>query len=156
MKFKPICATLCYLRNRGKTLMLHRNKRPDDIHEGKWNGLGGKMEPGETPEECVIREVREESGLKIAKPDLKGILTFPGFDGENDWIVFLFVARKFSGRLVESREGVLSWIPNKKLVDLPLWEGDKYFLSWLDGKKFFSGKFIYKKGRLKKHRVLFY
>ena len=76
-----INATLCYVKNGNKTLMLHRIKKENDIHEGKWNGLGGKMEAGETPEECVIREVREESGLQIQNPALRGVLTFPNFDG---------------------------------------------------------------------------
>ena len=151
-----ICATLCYVRKNGKTLMLHRVKKDKDIHEGKWNGLGGKMEPGETPEECVVREVREESGLKIRKPSLRGILTFPGFDGENDWLCFLFVARHFTGKIIESDEGALSWVPNGNLVHLPLWEGDKHFLNWLQRKRFFSAKFVYKKGRLKRHHVIFY
>lgn len=151
-----ICATLCYVRSDGKTLMMHRTKKANDIHEGKWNGLGGKMEAGETPEECVIREVEEESGLKIREPELRGILNFPDFDGKNDWIVFLFVARHFSGTLIDSSEGRLEWIPNRKLVELPLWEGDKFFLKWLKEKKFFSAKFVYKKGRLENHSACFY
>ena len=72
-------ATLCYIRQNNKTLMLHRVKKKNDIHQDKWNGLGGKFLPGETPEECVVREVKEESGLHIIKPELKGILTFPEF-----------------------------------------------------------------------------
>ena len=151
-----ICATLCYVKKDGKTLMLHRTKKLEDIHEGKWNGLGGKMEAGETPEECVAREVFEESGLKIKNPALRGILTFPGFDSENDWICFLFVARRFTGKLIESDEGALSWIPDNKLVHLPLWEGDRYFLGWLKKKRFFSAKFVYKKGRLEEHEAIFY
>ncbi len=102
--------TLCYITHNGKTLMLHRIKKVNDIHEGKWNGLGGKLEPGETPEECVIREVREESGLIIHKPCLKGILTFPMFDGVDDWTVFVFVAHQFEGNLLDSSEGKLEWI----------------------------------------------
>ncbi len=152
----PILATLCYVRSRGKTLMLHRIKRPNDIHLGKWNGLGGKFNPGETPEECAIREIKEESGLTVTSPVLKGILTFPGFDGEHDWMVYLFIATKFRGTLQENHEVYLSWIPNHKLLDLPLWEGDRYFMRWMEGKKFFSGKLIYKKGRLKSHNVFFY
>ena len=80
-----INATLCYLRRDRYTLMLYRNKKPDDIHQGKWNGLGGKFEAGETPEECACREVREESGLIPDELVLKGVLTFPCFDGVNDW-----------------------------------------------------------------------
>ena len=153
---KVICATLCYVQKNGRTLMLHRVKKDKDIHQGKWNGLGGKMESGETPEECVVREVFEESGLKAKDPALRGILTFPGFDGENDWLCFLFVARQFTGKLIESEEGRLEWIPTDRLSRLPLCEGDKYFLAWLKKKKFFSGKFVYNKGRLKNHHVVFY
>ena len=70
-------ATLCYIKQSGKTLMLYRNKKPNDIHEGKWNGLGGKFNPGETPEQCAIREIFEESGLQVKNPKLHGVLTFP-------------------------------------------------------------------------------
>lgn len=149
-------ATLCYVKRNGKTLMMHRVKRPTDIHYGKWNGLGGKLLPGETPEECVIREVREESGLRLRTPELKGFLTFPGFDGEDDWYVFVFIARRFTGRLGPCDEGNLSWIPDRKLMSLPLWEGDRLFMKWLAGTKFFSGKLIYKNFRFKSHRVAFH
>lgn len=149
-------ATLCYVKRGGKTLMMHRVTRPTDIHYGKWNGLGGKLLPGETPEECVIREVREESGLRLKRPELRGFLTFPGFDGDDDWYVFVFVARNFTGRLGPCNEGNLSWIPDKKLRTLPLWAGDRIFMKWLTGRKFFSGKFVYKNFRFKSHRVAFY
>jgi len=151
-----INATLCYIRQNRKTLMLYRNKKPDDIHKAKWNGLGGKLEPGETPEECAIREVIEESGLSIIDPQLKGILTFPNFDNENDWIVFVYLIHDAKGDLIESSEGQLAWIDNDKLLDLPLWEGDKIFLPWLDQHKFFSGKFTYVTGHLVDHKVTFY
>ena len=78
-------ATLCYLRRDGKTLMVHRIKKANDMHQGKWNGLGGKLDPGETPEECAVREIYEESGLIAHNPRLKGILTFPAFDDFEDW-----------------------------------------------------------------------
>ena len=86
-------ATLCYIRRADKTLMIHRIKKENDMHAGKWNGLGGKLEPGETPDECAAREIREESGLVIANPMLKGILTFPMFDGDEDWYAFVFLVR---------------------------------------------------------------
>lgn len=86
--------TLCYVRNGDKTLMIHRNSREGDFHLGKYNGLGGKFEAGESPEECVIREIKEESGLDITEPQLKGVITFPLFDGVDDWYVFLFVTEK--------------------------------------------------------------
>ncbi len=88
-------ATLCYLRQAGATLMIHRIKKENDMHAGKWNGLGGKLEAGETPEECAIREIREESGLIVSNPLLKGFLTFPMFDGSDDWYAFVFLVNQF-------------------------------------------------------------
>ena len=151
-------ATLCYVIDNEKkqTLMLHRVKKENDMHKGKWNGLGGKLEKGETPEECVIREVKEESGLIIKNPRMHGFITFPFFDGTNDWYVFLFTANDYSGKLIDSREGNLEWIPNKKVISLDLWGGDKIFLKWLYEEKFFSAKFVYKDGKLISHSVNFY
>jgi 8-oxo-dGTP diphosphatase len=146
-------ATLCYVKKNGSTLMLHRVKKPDDIHEGKWNGLGGKFEPGESPEDCVIREIREEAGLKIKNPLLKGVLTFPDFAKGDDWYVFVFTASEFSGRLINSDEGNLAWIKDRDLLKLNLWEGDKVFLPLLKRRGHFSGKFHYKNGRLAKYSV---
>lgn len=146
-------ATLCYVRKNGRTLMLHRVKKKDDVHEGKWNGLGGKLEPGESPEDCVVREVREEAGLKIKSPVLKGFLTFPGFAKDEDWYVFVFTASEFSGRLLDSPEGNLAWIPDRDLLKLNLWDGDKIFLPLLKERGWFSGKFRYRGGRLVKHSV---
>lgn len=149
-------ATLCYLMDGEKTLMLHRIKKKNDVHEGKWNGLGGKFEAGETPEECAIREVKEESGLLMKNPRLHGFITFPMFDGKKDWYVFLFTAGEFEGELIDSHEGKLEWIDDDKLLDLNLWEGDKIFIPWLFQEKFFSAKFIYRNGNLVSHSVEFY
>ncbi len=146
-------ATLCYIRKNGRTLMLHRVKKRDDVHEGKWNGLGGKFEPGESPEECVIREVREESGLRIRSPRLKGVLTFPLFSKGEDWYVFVFTASSFSGRLTDSDEGDLAWIKDADLLKLNLWPGDRVFLPLLKRRGHFSGKFSYRGGRLAGYRV---
>jgi 8-oxo-dGTP diphosphatase len=136
--------------------MLHRIKKKHDIHEGKWNGLGGKLEKGETPEECVIREVKEESGLTIIEPRLRGFITFPDFDGKNDWYVYVFTAGKFEGDLIESDEGKLEWIPEPELLKLNLWEGDKIFLDWLLEDRFFSAKFNYENGEFVDYKVVFY
>ena len=136
--------------------MLHRVKKKDDVHEGKYNGLGGKLLTGETPEECVVREVEEESGLKIRNPRLRGVMMFPAFKDNEDWLVFLFTVNKFAGTLIESSEGHLEWVEDGKLLDLNLWEGDKFFLQWLKVDKFFSAKFVYKNKRLVDHRVTFY
>ena len=126
-----ILATLCYIKHDGHTLMVYRNKKPNDMHAGKWNGLGGKFEPGESPEECVIREVREESGLEILNPMLHGLLMFPKFKGD-DWYVFVFTASEFSGELIDSPEGKLEWIPDEKLNSLNVWESDQIFFPWLE------------------------
>jgi 8-oxo-dGTP diphosphatase len=151
-----VLSTLCYVQKEDKTLMLHRIKKDKDIHQGKWNGLGGKLEAGESPEDCVIREVREESGLLIEKPKFRGVMTFPAFKGSEDWTVFLFTADQFKGELQECAEGHLEWIANEKIADLNLWEGDKYFLKWLEKDLFFSAKFIYKEKKLIDHSVVFY
>lgn len=152
-----ILATLCYIKRNGKILMLHRVKKENDMHKGKWNGLGGKVEPGETPEECVLREVKEECGLTVTRLWLKGILTFPAFDEIEDWYVVVFVAEA-EGDITtpDSEEGYLKWVEASELSTLPLWEGDRIFLKWLDQREFFSAKFIYDKGRLVNHYVTFY
>jgi 8-oxo-dGTP diphosphatase len=149
-------ATLCYIHKDGHTLMIHRNKKENDMHQGKWNGLGGKLNPGETPEECVIREVYEEAGLTITNPCLKGLLTFPAFAEDEDWYAFVYTAVQFEGELINSPEGELAWIRDDELVDLNLWEGDRIFLPWLEQPSFFSGKFVYQQGKLIRHSVVFY
>jgi len=151
-------ATLCYVIDEEKntTLMLHRVKKENDYHEGKWNGLGGKLEQGESPEDCVIREIKEEAGLTIKSPKMHGFITFPLFDKVDDWYVFIFSAKNFEGKLIDSPEGNLEWIPNDKLTELNLWDGDKIFLEWLFQDRFFSAKFNYKNGKYLNHEVNFY
>jgi 8-oxo-dGTP diphosphatase len=150
-----ILATLCYIKRDGKTLMVFRNKKANDIHVGKWNGLGGKFEVGESPEECVCREVEEESGLVIQNPHLHGLVMFPGFKGV-DWYVFVFTANQFRGELIDSPEGKLEWIDDSNLLALNLWPSDLIFIPWLEQEKFFSAKFIYEGDEFKTHEVLFY
>jgi len=151
-------ATLCYVqdKNTHSTLMLHRVKKENDYHRGKWNGLGGKFESGESPEECAIREVKEESGLNAKSIKMKGFITFPVFDGIEDWHVFLFVIDDYEGELIDSNEGYLEWIPNEELININLWDGDKYFIPWLFEDKFFSAKFDYEDGKYISHTVHFY
>lgn len=151
-------ATLCYVMDKknSSTLMIYRNKKEKDYHEGKWNGLGGKFEPGESPEECAVREIMEESGLLVKSPKMKGFITFPLFDGKDDWYVFLFVVNDFSGELIDSPEGKLEWVPNKKLTEINLWDGDKIFIPWLFEDKFFSAKFNYEDGMFVDYEVCFY
>ncbi len=150
-------ATLCYLRKDGKTLMIHRNKKEGDMHKDKWNGLGGKLEDGETPEECAIREVKEESGLDCKNPKLKGFLTFPGSHEEVTWNVFVFVIEDFSGEMVsDTPEGTLEWVEDEKLFDLNIQEGDRIFFPWLDQEGMFSAKFVYQDKKLMDYSVNFY
>lgn len=149
-------ATLCYVRRDNHTLMIHRVKKENDMHAGKWNGLGGKLEPGETPEECALREIWEEAGLRVKSLALKGIITFPGFANDEDWYTFLFLIDKFEGKLIDSPEGTLKWIPDDEVLKLNLWPGDLIFIPWLDRPEFFSGKFVYQDGQLIEHDVVFY
>lgn len=148
-------ATLVYLKQNGQTLMLHRNKKAGDIHAGKWNGLGGKLEAGESPEACAVREVREESGLTIIAPRWRGLLLFADFKGE-DWYVWVFTADTFSGALTDSTEGSLQWIPDAALASLPLWPSDRIFFPWLQGEKIFSARFQYHDEQMLGHEVHFY
>jgi 8-oxo-dGTP diphosphatase len=138
--------------------MMHRIKKENDMHEGKWNGLGGKFEPGETPEECVVREVFEETGLTIRSPQFKGRIAFWDLvpESKNRMHVYIFLADQFSGELKESEEGFLQWISNEQLLDLNLWAGDRIFLPWLDQDRIFSAKFIYNNGDFLDHQVVFY
>ena len=149
-------ATLCYVRDRGRTLMVHRVRKANDYHHGKHNGLGGKLEPGESPEDCMKRELLEESGLTALAWRLNGMITFPTFDGSNDWYVFVFTIHEFSGELIDSPEGELIWVPDSELLDLNLWEGDRVFLPWLSRREFFSARFDYDGPRLKGHTVDWY
>jgi 8-oxo-dGTP diphosphatase len=149
-------ATLCYVQKDGKTLMLHRIKKENDIHAGKWNGLGGKLIPGESPEECARREILEESGLHVKNLRFAGMITFPDFAGDDDWYTFLFTANPDHGTLIDSPEGVLAWIPDEDLLDLHLWAGDRVFIPWLSQDKFFSAKFVYINNELEHYEVDFY
>lgn len=146
-------ATLAYLKRDGHTLMLHKAR---GYQVGKWNGLGGKFDPGESPEDCLKREVFEESGLTVTAAQLKGFITFPDFDGEEDWYAFVYVVSGFSGDLIASAEGELRWIPDADVPKLGLWEGDRVFLPWLERPETFSAKFVYERGEFKNYTVMFY
>ena len=151
-------ATLCYVldKQNDTVLMIHRVKKENDYHAGKWNGLGGKFEAGESPEECAVREIFEESGLEVTRLCLKGFITFPMFDGVEDWYVFLFLADEFTGKLIDSNEGNLKWIPRAELARIGLWDGDKIFIPWIFEDRFFSAKFNYMDGKFVDHSVSFY
>lgn len=140
---KHINTTLCYIKKDNQYLMLHRTKKENDINEGKWIGVGGKFEENETPEECVLREVQEETGLTLTEYRLRGVITFIS----NEWIteyMYLFDASGFEGELQECDEGDLHWIPQEELLKLNLWEGDKIFLKkLLKDDRFFTLKVRY-------------
>jgi len=141
-------ATLCYIKKDWKTLMLHRTKKENDTHKWKRNWLWWKLESWESPEECVIREIKEESGLNIRNPKLKWFLTAPNFDWKDDWYIFLFIATDFDWELIDSPEWDLKRIEDKKILNLNLREWDKIFLKYLDQNWFFSWKFEYKNKKL--------
>jgi 8-oxo-dGTP diphosphatase len=124
-------ATLIYVQFQGKTLMLHRNKKENDVHTGKWNGLGGKLEAGESPHACMLRELEEESWLRATQWELKWLLTAPAFTPGKDWYIYIFMVSKFEGELIECPEGTLEWIDSDKLLSLNLREGDRQFLPLL-------------------------
>ncbi|MCH2174521.1 MAG: 8-oxo-dGTP diphosphatase [Lentisphaeria bacterium] len=155
---KKICqnATLCYLRNQGDILMMHRVKKEQDYHKGKWNALGGKFEPGEVPSECARREIFEESGIQIDKLEFKGTIMFPNFDTKKDWLVFIYTAETTTRKFKESSEGELKWIPQSELLSLNLWEGDRIFIPWLNDKRYFEAKFSYVNKKLVDYKVDFY
>lgn len=138
-----INTTLCYIEKDKKYLMLHRVKKVNDLNQDKWIGIGGKFEDGETPEECILRETLEETGLKLQKLEYRGILTFVSDKWPTEYI-HLFYSNEFSGDLIECDEGELEWVPIEKVYSLPLWQGDKIFLKLIEEKApFFSLKLQY-------------
>ena len=144
-----ILTTCCYLKKDGKTLMLHRIKKQDDINQGKWIGIGGKLEIGESPLECVCREFYEETGLTIKDIHLKAYITFPGIYHGEDEGMFLYVAYDYEGKLSSScKEGVLSWVDDQDISSLPMWEGDRYFDEWLSSPLFTEAKLTYQGDQL--------
>lgn len=146
-------ATLCYIFNEQRVLLLYRNKKPQDHHEGKYNGLGGKVEPGESFENCLLREVKEESGLVLQNYRWHGSIMFPLFTKDTDWLVYLYSSTAYNGQIEESPEGELEWVELDRLFDLPLWPGDKVFLPWVLDNKMFSADFYYRNGEFTGHQV---
>lgn len=143
-----ILTTLCYIEKEDKYLMLHRVKKENDMNKDKWIGVGGKFEEGESPEDCVLREVEEETGLRLTKYRHRGILTFLSDEWEGEYI-HLFTADKYEGEIKECNEGELVWVPKSELENLHLWEGDKIFLRLLmEKEEFFSLKLRYEGERL--------
>lgn len=142
--------TLCYIKQNDKYLMLHRTKKSDDPNEGKWIGIGGHMEDGESPEECVVREVREETGLILKEFRYRALITFTSDLYETEYM-HLFTADIFEGAITDNcEEGELEWIESDKIMELPMWEGDRMFIPLIkdDDTGFFSMKLIYESDKL--------
>lgn len=142
--------TLCYLEQDGAWLMMHRIKKEQDLNKDKWIGVGGKFEPFESPEECLCREVREETGLTLRRWQYRGIVTFV-LDQLTEYM-HLFTADRWEGEMIPGdacREGVLEWVPKSRVPQLPIWEGDKIFFRLLEQRRpFFSLKLVYRRDRL--------
>lgn len=119
--------TLCYIQKDNKYLMLHRIKKENDVNNGKWIGIGGRIEEGETPEDCILREAKEETGLSLNDLRYRGIVNFRSDMYESEEM-HLFTSKEFDGEITECDEGVLEWIDFDRLYSLPMWEGDKLFL----------------------------
>jgi 8-oxo-dGTP diphosphatase len=154
MPYTPIVATLGYVisADRRQVLMIHRNARADDQHLGKYNGLGGKMEPGEDVATCMRREIMEEAGIECLEMRLRGTINWPGFGkhGE-DWLGFIFVIDYYAGEpLTHNAEGTLEWVPIESLHALPMWEGDRHFLPLVfdADPRPFHGAMPYRDGRM--------
>ena len=142
--------TLCYLENdKNEYLMLHRVKKKNDVNQDKWIGVGGKFEDKESPEECLLREVREETGLTLTDYRFRGIVTFAS-DGWETEYMHLYTATGWTGTMIECDEGNLEWVSKSKVQDLPIWEGDKLFFRLIDdpNSPFFSLKLSYEGDKL--------
>lgn len=139
----PELTTLCYIEHDNSYLMMHRTKKEKDINKDKWIGIGGHFEYGESPDECLLREVDEETGLTLTSYTARGVITF--IYGENVVeYMHLYTADGFTGEIHECDEGELVWVPKEKVMELPIWEGDKIFLRLLNERKdFFSLKLVY-------------
>lgn len=148
--------TLCYIEKENKYLMLHRTKKVNDISHDKWLGVGGKFLENETPDECMLRETLEETGLRLIDYRLRGVITFISdlYEGE---YMYLYTASSYEGEMIECNEGVLEWIDKNKVYDLPLWEGDKLFFKELElDKGFFTMKLRYEGDTLVESAVKYY
>ena len=140
--------TLCYIERDGKYLMMHRVKKEGDINRDKWVGVGGHFEPNESPDECLAREVREETGLQLTEYRLRGIVTFISDRWQTEYM-FLYTATAFHGEMTDCSEGTLEWIPKEEVPALPVWEGDRIFFRLLETREeFFSLKLRYEGEKL--------
>ncbi len=139
---KIINSTLCYIEKDSKLLMLHRTKKKDDVNHDKWIGVGGKLESGESPEDCLYREVLEETGYALTGHSFRGIVTF--VYGDITEYMYLYVSKDFTGNQKDCNEGELVWVKKEDVFNLPIWEGDRIFLKLLEeNAPFFSLKLVY-------------
>ena len=140
--------TLCYIEKGNKYLMLHRISKKKDGNKDKWIGVGGHFEKGESPEECLLREVKEETGLELTSYQFRGIVTFISDEWPDEYMC-LYTADKYTGDIGNCDEGELVWVEKGKIMDLNIWEGDKIFLKLLtENQPFFSLKLEYKGDKL--------
>lgn len=140
--------SLCYIQRGSEYLMLHRTKKENDENKDKWIGIGGKFLPGESPEDCMLREAKEETGLDISAWRYRAIVTFVSDEWGTEYM-HLFTAHHWSGQLIDCDEGELQWIDREKLRNLSMWEGDKIFLKLLEtDEPFFSLKLCYSGDKL--------
>ncbi len=148
--------TLCYIEKDDKYLMLHRVKKINDQNHDKWIGVGGKFEEGETPEECLLREVKEETGLTLTEYRFRGIVSFLSDEFENEYM-HLFTATEYEGQMHDCDEGELVWVSKSEIDKLNLWEGDKIFFKLLEEDiSFFSLKLSYKGDKLAETEIIRY
>ena len=149
-------STLIYLERDGQYLMLHRTKKKNDMNHDKWLGIGGKFEEGESPEDCVIRETLEETGLQVRSLRFRGLVTFILNDDVTEYM-HLFTSDDFDGEVKDCDEGELAWVKKEEVPCLPVWEGDKLFLKELtEDRGFFSLKLVYRDDVLKDSRMILY
>lgn len=135
--------TLCYIEKDDRYLMLHRVRKEEDVNKDKWIGVGGHFEKDESPEDCLLREVREETGLVLTSWRLRGVVTFT-FEGYGTEYMFLYTADGYEGVLTDCDEGTLEWVEKSRVCRLPIWEGDRIFFRLLEeGREFFSLKLCY-------------
>lgn len=140
--------TLCYIEKNNSYLMLHRVSKDKDVNKDKWIGVGGHFEDGESPEECLLREVYEETGLKLTSYSFRGLITFVSDEWPTEYMC-LFTADAYEGSIKECDEGVLTWVPKSEILSLNLWEGDKWFLKLLEERQdFFTMKLSYNGDKL--------
>ena len=146
--------TVCYIEKDNKYLMLHRTKKEKDINKDKWIGIGGKFEQGESPEECIVREVKEETGLTLKSYNLKCLITFDFGKFETEYM-YVFTSDDFNGTINNScKEGELKWVDKDKIMELNLWEGDKIFLEKIQNNApFFTVKMQYDGDKLIKYTI---